>query len=62
MSGLIMGRVVWVGGREGAWWLPAVGIRASKALFLVNRCFPVDSFYAGKNVYVQCHKNATVGT
>ena len=31
-----MCRVVWVGGREGAWWLPTVGIRASQGtLFLL---------------------------
>ena len=33
MSGLSMCRVVWVGGREGALWLPAGGIRASQGTF-----------------------------
>ena len=28
-----MCRVVQVGGREGAWWLPAGGIRASQGTF-----------------------------
>ena len=33
MSGVSMCRVVWVEGREGALWLPAVGIRASQGTF-----------------------------
>ena len=33
MSGVSMCRVVWVGGREGALWLPAGGIRASQGTF-----------------------------
>ena len=38
-----MGWVVWVGEGRGAWWLPAGGIRASKALFLV--AISVHCFY-----------------
>ena len=33
MSGVSMCRVVWVGSREGALWLPAGGIRASQGTF-----------------------------
>ena len=33
MSGVNKCRVVWVGGREGAWWLPTGGIRASQGTF-----------------------------
>ena len=33
MSGVSMCRVVWVGDREGALWLPAGGIRASQGTF-----------------------------
>ena len=35
MSGFSMCRVVWEGGREGAWWLPAGGIRASQGTFFL---------------------------
>ena len=34
-----MCRVVQVGGREGAWWLPAGGIRASQGTFSSSICF-----------------------
>ena len=33
MSGVSKCRVVCVAGREGAWWLPAGGIRASQGTF-----------------------------
>ena len=33
MSGVSICRVAWVGGREGALWLPAGGIRASQGTF-----------------------------
>ena len=33
MSGVSMCRVIKVGGREGALWLPAGGIRASQGTF-----------------------------
>ena len=33
MSGVSMCRVVYVGGRDGALWLPAGGIRASQGTF-----------------------------
>ena len=33
MSGVSMCRVVYVGGSEGALWLPAGGIRASQGTF-----------------------------
>ena len=36
-------RVVWVGGREGAWWLPAGGMRASQGTF--------SSFYCLSTVF-----------
>ena len=44
MSGVSMCRVVWLGGREGALWLPAGGIRASQGTFS-SICidYPVES-------------------
>ena len=38
MSGVSMCSVVWVGGREGALWLPAGGIRASQGTFSSLLC------------------------
>ena len=43
-----MYRVVWVGGREGAWWLPAGGMRASQGTFSSKQIF----------VYVRTNNNA----
>ena len=43
MSGVSMCRVVWVGGREGALWLPAGGIHAYQGTFSSVLCFGVES-------------------
>ena len=53
MSGVSMCRVVLVGGREGALWLPAGGIRASQGTFssLKKKCsaFFLTQKMASKN-------------